>query len=138
MTNSWDDYVGSSEPGTDEAGLDASSTADAGAAADLSDAGSDLGDAADAASWASWDQSTADEQSASALSYLDDAQTNLAEGWDQSASQDLANASAQEGLAADSTASAADYSSTAESDVSDASSDLGDASADLSSTDTSE
>ena len=87
---------------------------------------------ADAADWGQWNEATGDEASLDAQRDLDAAQVASAEGFDDAAAQDLADAGADMGVAADSYDAAADNYSDAAADLTDASGDLDSASADYS------
>jgi hypothetical protein len=118
----WNDYLGSTTD-SDATEAETPATDEAATAAVDADVTDDLGDASTAADWASWNDATADEQSADAQSYVDAAGVSAQEGFGDAAAQDLTDAGMEEGLAADHSATAADYTATAESDLSDASAD---------------
>jgi hypothetical protein len=118
----WNDYLGSTTD-SDASEAETPATDEAGAAAADADVTDDLGDASTAADWATWNDATADEQSADAQRYVDAADVSAREGFDDAAAQDLTDAGMEEGLAADHSATAADYTASAESDLTDASAD---------------
>jgi hypothetical protein len=125
MSQTWDEFSST----TDDAET-APLTDDA--AANLANADTEVSEAATAADWGQWNEATGDEAVQSADSYVDAAAVASAEGFDDAAAQDLANAGVQMDVASDAYGDAADNYGDAAGDLSDASADVSAASVDMS------